>query len=175
MHIKIWIKKLYVKPRSKQLSRYDHTQRFRLLSWFVVVMKKCFSHRRSQMGAMAPTKSLASSDFVLWEAAYQTKILLLAWSQTSCHLPYLLARKNFLAGYATVFSETFSFVFLENMYSEKIRGHAWYSKPTVYQIMSYLTSSNVAHNSDELHPEWIVFYKQIQNHPPSTYSVAACV
>jgi len=41
--------------------------------------------------------------------------------------------------------------------------------------MSYLTSSNVAHNSDELHPEWIVFYKQIQNHPPSTYSVAACV
>jgi len=54
-----------------------------------------YGHGGGGLGATDPKNFSISSNFVIWEAASETKILLLAWSQRFC------PHNKFWAGYAT--------------------------------------------------------------------------
>ena len=54
-----------------------------------------YGHGGGGLGATDPKNFSISNNFVIWEAASETKILLLAWSQRFC------PHNKFWAGYAT--------------------------------------------------------------------------
>ena len=90
--------------RQQKLVLWDRIISVNLLNcaskMFQSMIFSCSVHRRSQ-GSMIPQMFSISSNFLLWEAASQTKILLLAKIQIFCPSENFLAPQKFWAGYAT--------------------------------------------------------------------------